>query len=276
MQIFGQFGSEDMNLAEVIGGDEDSLRTFIAAYFGQIYGFGHEKPTIYVGHIVDGYIASLPLPDNIHIIGSIQRIQQREEVLLMVDGEMDNFRDDFFRALEADGWQIPEHQHYHFRGFVERPPSDHVRRCHPERNLVMNLSFTASRLVKLEVHQDRNPCDNNRINVMDVMPILMPPAEIGKYKHTLRQNGGGSNRDRIYTAASLITKSDLAKIDAHYRQELEKAGWKLVNHQGDDYFATSRWDMQHEGEDWRGLLVLIGDAQADDIQLRLEMNILGG
>ena len=159
-----------MHRVQVIGGDEESLRTFIAAHFSKSYIPSTEETIVTIGHLPDvGTLAELPIPQNVQIIGAVQRPQLFDELLLQVDGD---FREAFTQALKGAGWQDIPVQSSATRGFVTQTAEQALRLCHEERKLVMQLNFSDDNLAYITINQQRNPCSDPHRAHMRVQEIL--------------------------------------------------------------------------------------------------------
>jgi hypothetical protein len=274
MQYAGPANPMGMSLARVTGGDEKSLRQFIAAHFGKSFAPISGETVVTIGQKPEGGIfADLPLPEHIQIIGTVERPQLHDEMIFRFEASETDFAASFVAALEEAGWKhvpMPSVQ----RGFMMQT-TESIRLCHSDRGLMLQLAVAAGALAQLTIHKQHNPCvdpHQAHMQVMDVMPTLGPPQDIDI--QSFQHGGGGSSSSSVHTSVSIKTSAGLAEIDAHYRQQLSGYGWTLSHQHTDEHLAVSTWRVTHEGELWRGLLLVIPTGEDGEMHLRLEMQVL--
>src|SRR5262249_30793020 len=91
-------------VADVIGGDEASLRKMAAALGGGP-GYGNQKVTVYVAALPDSLPFDLPLPDQTQIIGSVDRgALGGVDIMLDVPSMPDAVSDFYSKALVTPDW----------------------------------------------------------------------------------------------------------------------------------------------------------------------------
>lgn len=274
MQMLGPAPPQGMGEARVVGGDEASLRQFVAAYFGRSFGPAGGETVITIGQApASGLLAAVPLPDRINVIGAVQRSGLHDELLFTVEEPVSELVPAFKAALAAGGWQETPTPSVQQRGFVVQTAETHGF-CHAERGLVLQLALGAGARGSLSVHRQRNPCARPQQMAMDAyqaLPALgLPP---GVEVRDFQPGGGGGSEGSAHTSALMITSARLADLDAHYRQQLADQGWGLAHRHADEHLAVSTWQFNHDGDLWQGLLLLTS-APEDAVYIRLEVQAL--
>ncbi len=83
------------------------------------------------------------------------------------------------------------------------------------------------------------------------MPALRPPAGM-----PMRGSGGGGGGGSWHSEASVETDRPVVELQAHFDQQLDRAGWKRIAGSADNVVGWSSWQLPGKG-DWRGLLLVL-------------------
>ena len=95
-------------------------------------------------------------------------------------------------------------------------------------------------------------------DVMSVLPAIQAPP-----RSTQQPGGGGGSNDHVSSQATLQTELDMPAVGAHYRQQLERAGWEQRDSGESGPVAWSAWTFKDdEGEPWSGMFAALQQADS--------------
>jgi hypothetical protein len=248
-----------MKILQVHGGDEATLRRFIAAQFSSPFDSSSET-TVYISNFPDEPVLTIPEALYSAIIGSIDHEDERSEFLLESDltpsEAIDQYRDHFLDA----GWQIKENV-WQRSGFVQEQV-EMFNLCNEATGQTMHIRAQAEEsgcFIRLSLQTALTPCDDPNAShrrYAGVMPSLPPPP-----KSRVKQMGGqsGSSQGGEYSqssSATLYTSLSLDAINDHYRQALQKEGWQQVNTYQSDNLTFANWTFDYRDQSWTGRLFI--------------------
>jgi hypothetical protein len=251
--------------------DEQLLLTLAQRLLSSPYAGGPaEEIQILVGKLPPAMPIELPLPEKAKVIGSLVRGDHGAQIVLDVDQPADAVVA-FYRAqLERAGWQEFD---WPMRpgGFGFGWQANAVMLCQSRRGPSLTVStFEAEGAwtdVRLNLQTDRrqSSCavpDRAYGAMMSPIPNLRAPAGAKMYRGG--SSGGGAGNS-WHSTATLETNLDTAVLAAHYNQQLQAAGWEIVDqgHAGSSAWSTWRF-RDDEGDMWAGtLLILDARGKAD-------------
>jgi hypothetical protein len=246
--------------------DEQLLHTLTQRLLTSPYAGGPaEEIQILVGQLPPALPIELPLPEKARIIGSLVRGDHGVQIVLDVDQPADAVVA-FYRAqLEPAGWQEFD--------WPMRPGGfgfGWVIFCQSRRGPSLTVSaFEAEGVwtdVRLNLQTDphQSPCampDRAYGRITSPIPNLQAPARARMYGGG--SSGGGGNS--WHSTATLETGLDAAALATHYKQQLQAAGWEIVDQGRAGSSAWSTWRFRDdEGDTWVGtLLILDAPGKAD-------------
>ncbi len=242
-----------------------------------------EEVQILVGKLPPALPIELPLPEKAGIIGSLVRGDHSAQIVLDVDQPAAAVVA-FYRAqLEPAGWQEFDWP-MRPRGFGYGWEANAVMFCQSRRGPSLTVSaFEAEGAwtdVRLNLQTDprHSPCampGRAYGPMMSPIPNLRAPAGARMYGGGSSGGGGGNS---WHSAATLETGLDAAALAAHYNQQLQAAGWEIVDQGRAGSSAWSTWRFRDDQRDaWAGTLLILdaaGKADRRVAYLYVEQNTL--
>ena len=248
---------------EIIGGDEAALREFVERWLGPTYpGQQADHVTVYLGSLPTDLPYALPLPEGTRVIGSVnQALFSYLQVILETSLSPEEVMAFYDERLLETGWQAASDASYG-GGFVSGDPW--LAYCLGEEAA---LSITASPWitggtdVRLFIERDLrySRCNSEYMSGQDpgtaLIPTLKSPPGVQMVGGI---TSGSSDSMDAYTETHLLTDLSAGEVAANYNEQLEAAGWTLLESGESEGHAWSYWSLtDEEGLEWFGTLVLL-------------------
>lgn len=274
-----QTGTHAVNGIEIIGGDENSLRYYLARSTGR--GMSNDSLTsIFIGQLPDDIPFDIPLPEKTSVVGSVVR-QNGLYIDIILDSELkQNELIDFFAAsLSNDNWQ-PGVQNFSPGGFQPFPmTSTYIRR----NEAVLNISISElanEKVSSLRINIQTDPgqalyLERRGINQMGFMqtdpyyhvPYLIPLQ--GVSVQSIGGGGGGgplSSPKNAFQSAILKTEISLFDIAEHYINQLsDNYSWNLTDSLVKENISWSSWTFTDDSDQiWGGMLIITSSQIRDN------------
>ena len=211
--------------AKVVGGDEQSLREFIARWFAP--GFSSEtaqQTLIEIGSIPDEWQLNLPIPNDAHIIASIQG--EWTDTIVMIDTALppDEVFSFYQQQLSSQGWE-PASSDINEIGFIS---SSESFRSYCSDDGKAYLIVSASQFadgktdLRLNLFTDADPsmCGED---FTEEISSLIPQLKSPQGAISLDGSEGGDEKS-WEVSTQLKTSLSPKEIASHYNQQLESAG----------------------------------------------------
>ncbi len=261
----GSLSSEDIGTTtvEIIGGDEADLREFVEHFLGSTYpGQLADHITVYLGSLPQDLPYTLPIPETARVIGSVmQTLYTNVQVILETTLTPEAVVAFYEGSLPELGWVAVPDAGYQ-GGFV---PGDlgptYCLGDNTSLNIQAGTWADGATDVRIFTFSDRiySPCNPNpqygQDPVLGLIPVLKSPPGAAMNN----SGGGGSSGDfSAYNEVQLQTERSAGEMAAFYNEQLEVAGWSLVESGESDGHAWSSWTFTDEkGQEWSGTLVLL-------------------
>jgi hypothetical protein len=254
---------------EIIGGDEESLREFIQRYLSPIYPGAEEGETkVLIGNLPDDLPVDLPLPENARIVATVQQSSGFTQVILEAMQTPDEAEAFYNQSLVDLGWQ-PAQLHQEGSGFVSSNQGE--RFCLDEGDAYLELLFLERIEGRTEVRLTLqspvvyNFCQEGDPGYMDPGSSLIPALEAPPDVQTSGSGAGSSSDGSAYSTTDLLTSLSIDALLAHYNDQMEQAGWELVDQGTSEVVAWSAWKLIDEaGDEWGGNLIVMDNRLGSD------------
>jgi hypothetical protein len=246
---------------------DDLLRTLALALLAGRFSMeiGQDRELL-VGTLPPNLPFVLPLPDGAQLLGSYVTSEPTVvfETALAPDAVLDFYRG----QLLPMGWSIEDpFGHSQCGGFVHTMLHGDRRGMtffqHGPEGPSLNVACLSAPNQPITVHVDwrpegimrgrRLPSRIRREDPMSVLPPIYPPDGARQ-----QGGGGGSSGDQVYTHGTVESHLDIPALAAHYRGQLERAGWQAGESGESGPVAWSAWTFtDDEGEPWRAMFVAL-------------------
>ena len=251
------------------GGDELVPLSTVERLFSPEFEPGsadEQRRRFFIGRLPEYLEVEIPIPDGASIVGSLPHGGPRDEVEVVLDGDMTAERvREAYRALMTEaGWsESDRHRRPTGSGFVSEAPPDVLLFCKGDRGPAVFVRARdcgdAPTDVRLSLIADerRSPCSPRAPESYEafdsILPTLDPPPGA-----LLVPRSAGGGYDDAESNAILETDMELAGIGAHYVPQLQNAGWTLTGRGHGGPQAWSAWSFSdEENQPWIGLLVAL-------------------
>src|SRR3990167_3121146 len=213
----------------------------------------------------------IPIPDGTEIIGSLVRSDgkyNQVEIVLDSPRDPDEVMKFYRNSLSKAGWN--ESKVYSESGGFSPVPSipKSATFCRYERK---GPSLTVSafipdgeKLTDVRIQLDTNPQSSVCMQSFTgpyygsggagIMPVLNSPKGAVQ-----KGGGGGSSGDQCESYAALETEINVKDLEAHYRNQLVEAGWKLKDKGDSDSIAWSTWSFTDESGGHRSGVLFVSE-----------------
>ena len=267
-------GTATSNTAEVVGGDEQALREFIARYIGPSFSLSPGGSTqIMIEGIPDNLDPEVTIPDGSRIIGSITRESPEDkevEIILDMDLSAEEVISFYDHDLIQKGWRNTHEAPP--RGFGSQSRSWGAF-CYGEEDAVLQVWARETPGGITEVRVNIQTPDRWQLcrglarhsdPVQEMMPLLLAPVET-----FIHSGSSGTGVGEGYIAATMTTTLSVRELAAHYDEQFEEAGWIMLGREhaegGGDSVAWSSWLRTDEHNDeWSGVLWVFESPSAAD------------
>jgi len=100
---------------------------------------------------------------------------------------------------------------------------------------------------------------------MDPGSSLIPALEAPPDVQISGSGAGGSSDGSAYNTADLLTSLSIDALLSHYNDQMEQAGWELVDQGTSEVVAWSAWKLIDEaGDEWGGNLIVMDNRLGSD------------
>jgi hypothetical protein len=208
------------------------------------------KPTFYPAKLPENLPVEIPIPDDAELIGSVAWDDKKFEIILDVPRKPKDVLEFYRKSLNETGWvEIPPHG-----GFSPFPWVYFCRNGSngPQLSIVIyereglsevRLMFDNSSLCQLFLEEER------------ILPVLYPPEGAQCFgEHSGSSSGSGYLI--VYSQVFLKTDLDSKELEAYYRNQLQKNGWKVEKIFSGKNFSYSIYNVIKRGIQWKGTLTV--------------------
>ncbi len=246
---------------EIVGGDEESLRAFLARWFSSPYaGAPDMDTTIYIGELPPD--VDLPLPSGSRVLGSVEGYYQQLQVIFESDLAPEKVFAYYDGALGAE-WR-PVDQGPMGQGFVMADPVGRSYCTEDDRTYLTVAAFPAGDgptdvRLNLDAAQSQYFCHPPDPGpYADTASQLIPTLRVPAGVEMVGGSGTGSSGMEANTTTSLKTAMTAAALEAHFAAQLMDLGWQLEGQQPLEGYAASVWRLTDaNNEAWTGYLIVI-------------------
>jgi hypothetical protein len=256
---------------QVIGGDEDALRELVSRAFTAFPVYSDQETSIYVGSLPDDLPFDLPLPDDIRVIGSIDRGDMGAvEIILDSSQQPESIVAFFADTLAGNDWTVVNT--FPGGGFTTGA-SDTAFYCSPEQDVMVNVSafgYSSGSDIRLYVNPGESyVCDGAAESMgfqepYSLLPQLQTPEGVKLLQGGGSGGGGGPGFQSTSTQAYLESDLSIGEIAAAYNEQLEAAGWIMIDEESAGKLAWSGWTIEGEEKVWDGTLTITASPTADN------------
>jgi hypothetical protein len=230
-----------------------------------------EKPVIILpGALPSDLPEKIPIPNDAETIGSLVRSDGYIEIILD-DPQNPNKVMEFYRSsLSKAGWKEPKVSYPESGGFSST--SSMAAFCRYERKgpslTVRAYTPDGEKPTDVRIQLDTNPqtsaCtqlfNEPNLGFSTVMPVLKAP------KSALQKEGGGcSSGNQWESSATLETELNVKDLEAHYRNQLVEAGWKLEDKGNSSSIAWSTWSFTDESGGHRSGILFVSELGQENL-----------
>ncbi len=253
---------------EVVGGDEESLRAFLARWFSSPYpGAPSQDSKIYIGALPPNM--ALPLPSGSRVLGSVEGYYQQLQIYLNSELEPEKVFAYYDGALGPDWRSVTQEQQG--QGFVMEDPVGRSYCMADDLTYLTVLAFptaddrTDVRL-NMDVDQSGYFCNSSEPGpYMDVAGQLIPTLKVPAGVELVGGSGMGSSGEEANSTTNLKTTMTAAELEAHFAGQLRDLGWQLQEQQSSEGYAASLWRLTDDQNDpWTGYLIVLELMQSSD------------
>jgi hypothetical protein len=256
--------STEPGTAEIIGGDEDSLREFMEWYLASPGSTGTTRA--FIGSLPDNLSFDVPMPDGARVIGSVASDQQFSytQILLEIEGSQEDIQAFYTEAFSGEDRTQPQMGQQ--GGFVSGM-GPQLSYCNTSADAALNITMAQKEQglvgVTLMVQKglQYSACASQVMgdphgDASMMIPLLSAPQG----SQQMQQGGGGGSGTGFIDAhqsAAVITDLTPAELADHYNEQIHAAGWTQVTKGGDDNTVWSTWTLtDDEGKDWTARLII--------------------
>jgi hypothetical protein len=258
-------------VTQVIGGDETALRELLSRAFVAYPSYTDQETAVYVSSLPGDLPFELTLPDNIRVIGSIDRGDLTGiEIILDSDQSPEAVVAFFSDTLLSSDWHVIDT--FPGGGFTTGA-SDTAFYCSPDNRVMMSISafeYGGGTDIRLYINPSGSYVCNESANSLGydepygLLPQLKTPEGVELLQGGGSGGGGGSGFQSVSTQAYLQSDLPLDEIVAAYNAQLEAAGWHLVGQESASKLAWSGWTIEAENRVWGGTLTFTASPTAPD------------
>ncbi len=215
-----------------------------------------EKPVVILpGALPSDLPEKIPIPNDAETIGSLVRPDSKYIEIILDDPQNPNKVMEFYRSsLSKAGWKESKVSYPESGGFSSTSSMYEIAAfCRYERKgpslTVRAYTPDGEKPTDVRIQLDTNPqtsaCtqlfNEPNLGFSTVMPVLKAP------KGALQKESGGcSSGNQWESDATLETELNVNDLEAHYRNQLVEAGWKLKDRGNGSSIAWSTWSFTDE------------------------------
>ena len=280
--------------AEIIGGDEESLRKFLIYEVDGVYGSSPWRTVVTINSLPNNLPVEIPVSDRIEVIGSIARATQNVvekhnfyTIFLESDLSLNEAQELYAELLEHKDWMAKFMPDFEVHGFAPDQSNHKVSiYCSNENKAVLevNMFEISENITSLRLDLNTEP-EPGQCTDMNEMGEFDPVPGIYKLFPALRAPNDAIVEDAGEARASFGKAETISQINTtlametlleHYNNQLENANWEMISQTHDDETAWSRWSFKDdEGETWRGFFIIY-DMSPENDSLQLSLQIFRG
>jgi hypothetical protein len=238
---------------------------------------GQTSVALYVRQLPGSMAAEIPIPPDWRVLGSALYTQRgrptRMEAVIDAPDSFAELVALFQSDLGASGWTVLDSIGPMHAGFVstDRGESRQFRKA--EQGPVLSIRWVAREGgptdLRVRLDWDARPYLSRGRHMgpdgSERLPSLSAPAEA-----RLRGQHGGGGSGHWTSESTLETDWSVSKTEAHFADQLARAGWRRVGGSVDDTVGWSSWQLPGEGR-WRGLLLVLAAFRPGEQSLTLRV-----
>jgi hypothetical protein len=216
------------------------------------------KPTFYPAELPENLPVEIPIPDDAELIGSVAWDNERFEVILDVPRKPKDVLEFYRKSLNETGWvEMPESPSY---GGFSPFPWNYTSFCRNESK-GPRLSIVIYKREGLS--EVRLMLDNSSLSCrlgsfpesVSILPVLYPPEGAQCFgEHSGSSSGRGYHI--VYSLVFLKTDLNSKELEAYYRSQLQKNGWKVERIFSGENFSYSVYNVTKRDIQWKGVLTV--------------------
>ncbi len=245
---------------------EDTLRALatrlLAFRFGSMAREAEEAPRLLVGELPPDLPLALPVPEGARILGAFLG----PETIVALETELDADAVIAFYAerMTALGWDeqdpVGGRQGGFVHSFARSNPMMNFSREEggPVFTVMAGWAADGRSTVQITFHPEGNgdvPRQRRQQHgdIMSLFPAIRAPKRARQ-----TPQGGGGSLDAVNALARLECDLDLAAVAPHYRAELKRGGWHLMEDGASGPVAWSTWTFRDdENANWSAALLIL-------------------
>jgi hypothetical protein len=255
--------------AEVVGGDEATLREFISRYLGVMGAPGAPQASVRIGQLPEDLPFEVRVPDATQVLGTVfnsDAFYTSYQVIATSNLSPDDVKAFYDSAYAGEMWAAAT-QGYQPGGFIERP-SAYQAYCFNQSEAILNMNAVAMEdgatdlRLYINMPGDAYACGGTppeqppHPDPYAKLPTLQTPQGVTLVPGSV----GGGGRPGFMSAAStalLDTARSLDDFGPEYFAQLEAQGWTAVQTGVAEGSAWSTWTFTDEdGLSWIGMFNL--------------------
>lgn len=255
--------------ADVIGGDEAAVRELLSRTLASYPAYDGSETTVQVGSLPDDLPFELDLPDDMRVIGTIQRGAPSPTEIYIDSAQPPEAVISFFaERFAGEDWKLVDG--FPGGGFTTTP-SDSAFYCNETLNTFVSLNAFGYGEGMSDLRLYISPADNYPCADADgsftpdpyrLLPQLQTPEGVTLLQGGGGGGGGGSGFQSVSTQAYLESDLPLEDIATAYNEQLEAFGWQAVGEENGDKLSWSGWTLEGDGQTWAGTLTLTASPTA--------------
>lgn len=229
------------------------------------------EPRLLVGQLPADLPFSVPLPEGARVLGTLLGADAEPEIVIESPLALEETAEFYRAALTAEGWREEANPGFGRGGFVHSTGEFMTMLMFdrdaegPSLRLMCSQAHDGGTTVQCNVAAQPfvpSQMRGRRMMHHDPMHRLLPAIKAPL--HANQQGGGSSSSDNhVDSRATLETDLDVLAVGAHYRGQLERAGWQLNGSGESGPIAWSMWAFKDdEGEPWSATFVALRQPNA--------------
>lgn len=280
--------------AEIIGGNEESLRKFLTYEVDGVYGSSPWRTVVNINSLPNNLSVEIPVSDRIEVIGSIARAIQRTQniverhnfytIFLESNLSLNETQELYTQLLDSKGWKANSMPDFEMHGFSPNQNNHKVLiYCTDDNKTVLEVNIfevsenTTSLRLDLNTEPDLGQCvDRGEMGEFDPVPSIYKlfPSLVTPDEAVVEDSGDTSaSLDKARTTTRIRTNLEMDSLLEHYNNQLENANWEMLSQNYDDETAWSKWSFKDdEGVAWSGFFIIFKmSTENDSHQISLQI-----
>ncbi len=272
----------DARLLTIVGDDPELLRRFVSAWFAtETSPFAPQEtnPKLLLGKLPK----DLPLPAKafagFDVLGALEQGGELGETILLASNEKaESALATLDQRLLDAGLTKPLNALGLEGGFGFDAAQAPDIYCNEKDGSWLMLSGNAladdGTVVRMEIYrgdemQPDSPCNTPALDETPPEFQLLPPLKAPANARVMSEGAGGGPGN-FYQSATVSTSLNLRKLDDHYQQQLQDAGWELLGSDRTKALAWSEWELKDKkGRSWIGSLLIAKRFSQEDSYLMM-------